>query len=75
MVSFAFHPAATLAYILGLDSKPAKSYHAYTSIVIKQYGKIASLNRVQRNDINVTSSEDANLKSSEAVQEDNTEIK
>lgn len=75
MVSFVFQPAATLAYILGLDSKPAKSYHAYTSIVIKQYGKIASLNRVQRNDINVTSSGDENLNSSEPTQEDYTEIK
>lgn len=75
MVSFAFQPTATLAYILGLDSKPAKSYHAYTSIVIKQYGKIASLNRVQRNDLTIASSNDASLNSSEPTQEDNTENK
>lgn len=65
------------AYVLGLSQKPPTTISLYMSVILKQYGKIASTSLFIHSSVN-SASEDTledKEKNSEPVQEDNTEIK
>lgn len=65
---------AVLAYLLNLESLPESTISGRANIFIKQYGKIATIKRLQSFSLSPEPTEDEE-KSSEIIQEDNTEIK
>lgn len=75
-VSIDLNAPAIMAYLLDLSSEPSTNVLFAVSIIVKQYGKIASFKRFIRYTFNPsTSLNELEKESSEAVQEDNTEIK
>lgn len=74
-VNIEIFASALIAFLLNLTEKPSSTVTGVTNVFIKQYGKIASLKRFMFHSIEVSSLEEQEEKSSESVQEDNTEIK
>lgn len=74
-VEFILNSSAVAAFLLDLSALPPSLISGKASIVIKQYGKIASLKRIQSFSITTESEKELEKESSETVQEDNTEIK
>lgn len=76
-VELEFFSTALTAFLLDLEQQPAASITGITNLTVKQYGKIASLNRFMSLYLTGTSSDKTSIENPEimAVQEDNTEIK
>lgn len=77
IISMKFEQAAVPIFAMGLTQKPVgKNIETYSSIIIKQYGKVVSLQKIHYANI-AANVEDETLpeESSETIQEDNTEIK
>lgn len=74
-VEFLLNSSAVAAFLLDLSALPPSSIAGGSTIIIKQYGKIASFEKPQVYSLNATTSEVSEEESSGTVQEDNTEIK
>lgn len=74
-VEFLLNSSAVAAFLLDLSALPPSSIAGGSTIIIKQYGKIASLEKPQVYSLNAATSEESEEESSGTVQEDNTEIK
>lgn len=74
-VEFLLNSPAVAAFLLDLSALPPSSIAGGSTIIIKQYGKIASLEKPQVYSLNAATSEESEEESSGTVQEDNTEIK
>lgn len=76
-VDITINSSACGAFLLNLEELPASAISGRANIFIKKDGKIASLERIQVFSLQAKPSQDEELdeKSSEAIQEDNTEIK
>ena len=77
IVSMEFGQESVPIFSMGLTQRPTENQiETYTSIVIKQYGKIVPIQKFHYSSLSkATVLEGEEEKSSEAVQEDNTEIK
>lgn len=77
IVSMEFGQESVPIFSMGLTQRPTgNQIETYTSIVIKQYGKIVPIQKFHYSSLSeATVSAGEEEKSSEAVQEDNTEIK
>lgn len=74
-VEFLLNSSAVAAFLLDLSTLPPSSIAGGSTIIIKQYGKIASLEKPQVYSLNAATSGESEEESSGTVQEDNTEIK
>lgn len=74
-VEFLLNSSAVAAFLLDLSALPPSSIAGGSTIIIKQYGKIASLEKPQVYSLNAAASGESEEESSGTVQEDNTEIK
>lgn len=74
-VEFLLNSSAVAAFLLDLSALPPSSIAGGSTIIIKQYGKIASLEKPQVYSLNAATSGESEEESSGTVQEDNTEIK
>lgn len=74
-VEFLLNSSAVAAFLLDLSALPPSSIAGGATIIIKQYGKIASLEKPQVYSLNAATSGESEEESSGTVQEDNTEIK
>ena len=74
-VKFLLDSSAVGAFLLDLSALPPNDISGRATIVIKQYGKIASLKKMQVYSLNAATSGGSEEESSGTVQEDNTEIK
>lgn len=74
-VEFLLNSSAVAAFLLDLSALPPSSIAGGATIIIKQYGKIASLEKPQVYSLNAATSRESEEESSGTVQEDNTEIK
>lgn len=74
-VKFLLNSSAVAAFLLDLPALPPSSIAGGSTIIIKQYGKIASLEKPQVYSLNAATSGESEEESSGTVQEDNTEIK
>lgn len=74
-VEFLLNPSAVAAFLLDLSALPPSSIAGGSTIIIKQYGKIASLEKPQVYSLNAATGKESEEESSGTVQEDNTEIK
>lgn len=74
-VEFLLNSSAVAAFLLDLSALPPSSITGGSTIIIKQYGKIASLEKPQVYSLNAATSGGSEEESSGTVQEDNTEIK
>lgn len=74
-VEFLLNSSAVAAFLLDLSALPPSSIAGGSTIIIKQYGKIASLEKPQVYSLNAATSGESKEESSGTVQEDNTEIK
>lgn len=74
-VSFFLSPSSVGAFLLDLSESPLVAISGRSIIVIKQYGKIASLKKIQVFSLSSATLDEPEERSSETVQEDNTEIK
>lgn len=74
-VEFLLNSSAVAAFLLDLLALPPSSIAGGSTIIIKQYGKIASLEKPQVYSLNAATSGESEEESSGTVQEDNTEIK
>lgn len=74
-VEFLLNSSAVAAFLLDLSALQPSSIAGGSTIIIKQYGKIASLEKPQVYSLNAATSGESEEESSGTVQEDNTEIK
>lgn len=74
-VEFLLNSSAVAAFLLDLSALPPSSIAGGATIIIKQYGKIASLEKPQVYSLNAATSGESEEESSGTVQEDNTDIK
>lgn len=74
-VEFLLNSSAVGAFLLDLSALPPNNISGRSIIVIKQYGKIASLKKMQVYSLFAATSGESEEESSGTVQEDNTEIK
>lgn len=74
-VEFLLNSSAVAAFLLDLSALPPSSIAGGSTIIIKQYGKIASLEKPQVYSLNAATGGESEEESSGTVQEDNTEIK
>lgn len=74
-ILFSAQGEAIIPYVMNLTQLPGSSIQAYSTIVIKQYGKIATIARILSANIDAKSQEETEEESSEHVQKDDTEIK
>lgn len=74
-VEFLLNSSAVAAFLLDLSALPPSSIAGGSTIIIKQYGKIASLEKPQVYSLNAATGGESKEESSGTVQEDNTEIK
>lgn len=74
-VEFLLNSSAVAAFLLDLSALPPSRIAGGSTIIIKQYGKIASLEKPQVYSLNAATSGESEEESSGTVQEDNTEIK
>lgn len=74
-VEFLLNSSAVAAFLLDLSALPPSSIAGGSTIIIKQYGKIASLERPQVYSLNAATGGGSEEEGSGTVQEDNTEIK
>lgn len=74
-VKFLLNSSAVGAFLLDLSALPPNDISGRATIVIKQYGKIASLEKMQVYSLRAATGGESEEESSGTVQEDNTEIK
>lgn len=74
-VKFLLNSSAVGAFLLDLSALPPYDISGRATIVIKQYGKIASLKKMLVYSLHAATEEGSEKKDSETVQVDNTEIK
>lgn len=77
-IDILLNSSAVAAFLLGLEEQPSSAISGRTNVFIKQYGKIATLGKIQVHSLQAKPSEEEEERkkeSSETIQEDNTEIK